>query len=322
MTATTKMADLAEDEEPQIENNKKSFIRISRSKKAKDRRWTAKMNSEKIYGEILKCSECKCLLEDPVSLTCGHLICKTKCAAGIMEDTWLECAICLTITYLDTEKGIDTLPSFSPVFDKMIAQLKGGIDMGMIQEFRILHFELNRESPVFQPPDEDDIKLLPPELDCLKNILMQLERTKVERVPRKPKRGTRKVEERFKRLLKNRAAKLIALPEDKREELMAFWAERKVKFPPPPPPEVMQLLHERCKAQAEAMRIENASRPHVPSLLDMEISKPASADSKGLFTRNVCVWVDVNLCVKFYHCCGVFTYSDTIPITIIVPVKV
>ena len=295
---TTKMADTAADEEIEIKNNKKSFFRESRSKKAKDRRWTAKMKSDKIYGDILKCSECKCLLEDPVSLKCGHLICKTKCAAGIMEDTWLECSVCLTITYLDKDKGIDTLQSFSSVFDKMIAQLKDGTDMGMIQEFRILHFELNRESPVFEPPDENDIKLLPRELDCFKNILMQLERTKVERRKQPKQRGPRKIHERFKQLLAYRAAKLIALPEDKREELMAFWTERKVKFPPPPPPEVMQQLHEKCKAQAEAFRIENENRPQVPSLLDMELPKPDSADVKGLSTRNVYVWVDVNLGVK------------------------
>ena len=266
------MADVTE--EPDSEESKKTFSRVCRRKKNKDRRWTAKMSDE-IYKDMLKCPECKCFLENPASMKCGHLICKTKCATGIMEATWVECPVCITITDLDKDKGIDTLQSLS-LFDTIIAKLKCGIEPGLIQEYRILHKEMEKESSVFQEMDDSDIKLLPPELDCLKSIILQLEKSKCERKRPFPKQRMRKIHEKFKQLLMRRAARLIALPKDQRERLMAFWTERNIKFPPPPPDEVMDELHEKCKAQAAAIRIEN-EKPKVPSLLDIEISRPSSA---------------------------------------------
>ena len=220
----------------------------------------------------MKCSECKCYLEAPVSLECGHLVCKDKCGTKIRKDNWLECSVCQTKTVLEAEKDLDGLMSWT-VFSIILAKLKSGIEPGLIPEFRILHQEMNRPFPDRTAVEKDATKLLPRELHCLKNIICQKRQPKIE--PQKPrgKYQGRTNRERFKHLLMTRAARLIALPRSEREELMANWTANKVKFAPPPPPDVMEELHEKCKAQAESIRLEN-EKPKVPSLFDIEVCRP------------------------------------------------
>ena len=291
-------------EEPEPQRVKKTFYRVSRKKKAakRARKLAAEKEIEagaKVDVGFLKCPECNCYLEDPVVLKCGHLICRTKCGEKTITGTWLECPSCHVKTDIDQEKGIKSLESITLFLD-ILAKLKSGVDPGIIPDFLSLQEKLNNKSFSEGPASTDQMKLLPFPLDSLKGVILQKQRQKIDALrPKGPKVNNqrtmqqklygKKAHERLKLLMKERAAKLIALPKDDRESLMKFWTSKGVRFPPPPSPTTMEQLHERCKSQARAFRIEDQlndttddtntayqcqEKPQVPSLFDIKVFQP------------------------------------------------
>ncbi len=222
----------------------KKFFRIGRKaqkKMAQRKTWELEVNIP-VTTNYLNCVQCHRYFEEPVSLACGHLVCKIKCAFTKISDCSIECPSCKEKT--DLAEGIDSL-EIVRTFDRVLDQLKSGVDPGMIFELRQTELDLKNEG-IANP--SCGVKL-----ERLKNVIEQIEDEKLNPKPVKQESELQTSDMRFKDLMKQRAAKLIGLPKKDREALVKFWKEKGVRFPPPPSDDVMQELHEKCQAQAEQL---------------------------------------------------------------------